>query len=88
VWTPEFKDWKQLRIIPGIRNGLSEVRTCQHHRGPAGPARPRTMRHPGTMHCTVVRRRACPTGLRRSGCTRNTAATLHSPCAKPQARNP
>lgn len=26
VWTPEFKDWKQLRIIPGIRNGLSEGR--------------------------------------------------------------
>jgi hypothetical protein len=26
VWTPSFKDWKQLRTIPGIRNGLSAGR--------------------------------------------------------------
>jgi hypothetical protein len=26
VWTPDFKNWKQLRTIPGIRNGLSAGR--------------------------------------------------------------
>ena len=31
VWTPSFKDWKQLRTIPGIRNGLSAGRGARNH---------------------------------------------------------